>query len=148
MGNYIEGTSKKFPSTNFSHFPTYAHGLHYLLLISLNHSFFFFSFPKFPRLFNLQWLKCFLPSLFSSYSSSFSFVFSLSHRLCFMPSTRSFSFFLFSFLFHLLYKRSSGSDFFSFYFLRGKKSQNVCRSNLWIRPEFTEINRNVRNTPE
>ena len=38
--------------------------------------------------------------------------------------------------------------FFSFYFLRGKKSQNVCRSNLWIRPEFTEINQNVRNTPE
>ena len=32
MGNYIEGTCKEFPSTNFSHFPTYTHGLHYLLI--------------------------------------------------------------------------------------------------------------------
>ena len=65
LGNYIEGTCKKFPSTNFSHFPTHAHGIHYLLLISPDHS--FFSFPKFPCLFNLQWLRCSLQSLFSSF---------------------------------------------------------------------------------
>ena len=101
MGNYIEGTCKKFPSTNFSHFPTHAHGLHYLLLISPNHSFFFFSFPRFPRLFNLKWLRCSLQFLFSSFSSSSSFVFSLSHRLCLMPSSCSFffPFFFISFFF-------------------------------------------------
>ena len=27
LGNYIEGTSKKFPSINFSHFPTHSCGL-------------------------------------------------------------------------------------------------------------------------
>ena len=54
LGNYIEGTFKKFPSTNFTHSPTHSRGLQYLLLISPDHFFFLFSFPKFQRLLNLQ----------------------------------------------------------------------------------------------
>ena len=65
LGNYIEGTSKKFPSTNFSHFPTHSCGLQYLLLLLCDHSVFFFPFLKFQHLFNLQWLTGALFSLFS-----------------------------------------------------------------------------------
>ena len=54
LGNYIEETSKKFPFTKLFPFPNLvtSHGLHYVLLISPDHSF-FFLFPKFKRLFNL-----------------------------------------------------------------------------------------------
>ena len=104
LDNYIEGTFKKFPFTKLFPFPNplTSHGLRYVLLISPDHSFFFFffSFRKFQRLINLQWLRCSLQSLFSSFSPSSSFVFSLSHRLCFMPSSPS-SFLFFSFLFAL-----------------------------------------------
>ena len=120
-----------FPSTNFSHSPTHSRGLQYLLLISPDHFFFLFSFPKFQRLLNLQTSmahRCSLQSLFSSFSSSSSsssssFVFSLPHGLCFMPSSRSFFFFFF----HLLYRRSNGSDFS---FNRKKKTQSPYPPNL------------------
>ena len=100
MGNYREGTCKKFPSTNLSHFPTHAHGLHYLLLISPNHS---FSSSHFQSS-HVSSIFSGLGALFSLFSHLFLFfffcIFSLtrSHRLCLMPSSRSFFFFPFFFI--------------------------------------------------
>ena len=150
MGNYIEATSKNFPFTKLFPFPNplTSHGLHYVLLISPDHSFFFFfSFRKFQRLINLQWLRCSLQSLFSSFSSSSSFVFSLSHRLCFMPSSPS-SFLFFSFLFALSFSSPLWKIQWQwFFFLRGK-AQNACWPILWFRrnlPKSTESPETHRN---
>ena len=109
----MEGTSKKFPSTDLSHSPTHSRGYsssHLTTPSSSSH----FQSSNVSSIFRLQWLTA---ALFSLFSHLFLLLLLLLLILLYFLSHTGFAsclhlvLFFFFFLFHLPYRRSSGSDF-------------------------------------